>query len=187
MNLYFSKKYNREICELYTGDYYVSKRDDLIMATVLGSCIAVCLFDSQNQIFGMNHFMLPEGRDLNQNARYGTFAMELLINEMMKLKAKRSLLKAKVFGGGNISGGSLGKVAETNIKFILSYLEYEGIPIISQDLGGRTGRKVYFVPPLGDVYIKKLNTVDENNKEEKEYRGRITRLQTFGGNFTLFD
>ena len=113
------------------GEYFVDDEDILIMTT-LGSCIAACLWDRNAQVGGMNHFMLPEGVG-DSGGRYGSYAMELLINEMLKRGATRSTLEAKVFGGGQvISGMNTMNVGERNTSFVLDYLKTERIPVVSQ-------------------------------------------------------
>jgi chemotaxis receptor (MCP) glutamine deamidase CheD len=110
------------------GEYFVFDEDILIMTT-LGSCIAACLWDRETRIGGMNHFMLPEGGgSVSDGGRYGSYAMELLINELIKRGATRSTLEAKVFGGGAvISGMNSMNVGERNTKFVLDYLQTERI------------------------------------------------------------
>ena len=135
-------------------EYFVYHEDILIMTT-LGSCIAACLWDREAKVGGMNHFMLPEG-DAG-SGRYGSYAMELLINEMMKQGATRATMEAKVFGGGQVVDGMTSmNIGERNTAFITDYLKTERIPIVSKDVLGIHARKVCFLPASGKAMVKRL-------------------------------
>ncbi|MBL8814024.1 MAG: hypothetical protein JNM43_27895 [Planctomycetaceae bacterium] len=130
------------------------------LTTLVGSCITVCLYDPVAKIGGMNHFMLPnnanEGRE---SATYGIHAMELLINQMMKLGANRRRLEAKVFGGANVLGrpvpsGSMLNIGERNAHFALKFLETENIPVVAQSIGGTRGRQVHFLTHTGQAFVR---------------------------------
>jgi len=184
-NLYFDRYFDREAVKILPGEYYVTKGDKMIV-TVLGSCVAVCLRDRQG-IGGMNHFLLPndggEGGFLNASARYGVYAMELLINHLLKLGAHRSRLEAKVFGGGNVLKGlTVNNVGQRNAEFVLEYLHNEGIPILAQDLLDEYPRKVYFFPDTGKVMVKKIRAVHNSTilDRESEYRMRVKYAQSSG-------
>ena len=119
--------------------------------TVLGSCIAACIWDGKARTGGMNHFMLPEGED--GSGRYGSYAMELLINEMLKLGARRETMQAKVFGGGQVMAGfTTMNVGERNTKFVLDYLATERIPVVSQDVSGHSSSKSLLLPGHGEGF-----------------------------------
>lgn len=136
-----------------------ASREPAVVRTVLGSCIAVCLRDPAARVGGMNHFMLPASLSgAAVSARYGVHAMELLINECMKLGADRGRLEAKVFGGGHVlkMRESDGNVPQSNIQFALRFLETESIPIIKQDLGGYAAREVYFYTDTGRALLRRL-------------------------------
>jgi chemotaxis protein CheD len=139
------------------GEYYVSN-EDLLILTTLGSCIAVCLWDRHARIGGLNHFMLPEGEDCNGGSgRYGAYAMELLINAMLKRGAARSALEAKVFGGARIIGGASSlNVGQRNTEFALDYLAAERIAVLSKDVQDTCARKVCFLPATGKAMLKRL-------------------------------
>ena len=132
--------------------------EDVLIMTTLGSCIATCLWDRQAKIGGMNHFMLPDnGGGASDSGRYGSFAMELLINEMLKLGASRLTLEAKVFGGGAvISGMNTINVGERNTAFVMDYLKTERIPVVSKDVLEIYPRKVCFLPHSGKAMVKPL-------------------------------
>lgn len=132
------------------GEYATARGTEASISTILGSCVATCLYDEVAQIGGMNHFLLPDGAaagSLN-SARFGVNAMELLINALIKEGAKRSRLKAKVFGGGRMIAG-LSDVGEKNAKFVLGFLRSEAIECTGQSLGGTQARRVEFWPGSG--------------------------------------
>ena len=140
-NLYFDKNFEIEAVKIKPGEYYVTTRD-MALVTVLGSCVAACVYDKTLGLGGMNHFMLPDDRRnggdiLSSSARYGTYAMEIMINELLKGGAKRSNLEAKVFGGGNVLRGfTMTNVGQTNAAFVVDYLRKENIKVVAQDLQG---------------------------------------------------
>ena len=142
-----------------TGEHFVSG-DDIILQTVLGSCISVCLYSDVSPIGGMNHFMLPDGTVsdfVSDSGRYGVYSMELLINDLMKAGVPRASLKAKVFGGGSIQELAGRKpVGEQNISFAFKFLEVEKIPIESHSVGGDIGRKIMFFIRSQCVLLKKI-------------------------------
>ncbi|CAM5794401.1 chemoreceptor glutamine deamidase CheD [Rhizobacter fulvus] len=146
--------FNNDAVKILPCEYFVYHEDILIMTT-LGSCIAACLWDREAKIGGMNHFMLPEG-DAG-SGRYGSYAMELLINEMMKQGATRATMEAKVFGGGQVVDGMTSmNIGERNTAFITDYLKTERIPIVSKDVLGIHARKVCFLPASGKAMVKRL-------------------------------
>ncbi|KQW40515.1 chemoreceptor glutamine deamidase CheD [Rhizobacter sp. Root404] len=146
--------FNNDAVKILPCEYFVYHEDILIMTT-LGSCIAACLWDREAKVGGMNHFMLPEG-DAG-SGRYGSYAMELLINEMMKQGATRATMEAKVFGGGQVVDGMTSmNIGERNTAFITDYLKTERIPIVSKDVLGIHARKVCFLPASGKAMVKRL-------------------------------
>lgn len=186
------------MCELFAGDYKATVEEDLVLSTLLGSCIAVCLLDSYNMVAGMNHFMLPSAVRttnilLEEDARYGVQSMELMINEMMKLGADRKKLKAKVFGGGKVLGNTITGVSDSNIEFAFNFLEMENIPVLAKNVGGDFGRKIYFYPETFDVYVKKIRynkTLEDAAKREREfleYMRKQKRMEAEADNLVLFD
>ena len=178
-NFYYDPGHKIHAVKILPGEYYVSSQDMLIV-TVLGSCVSACIRDPLCNVAEMNHFMLPEGPSdgglASASARYGSFAMELLINQLLKLGARRHALEAKVFGGGNVLRAlSAGNVAERNAEFVLSYLETEKIPVVAQDLGGTQPRKVYQFVKTGRVRVKRLGTMANDTlfERERDYRSRL--------------
>jgi len=151
---FYDAFFKNDAVKILPCEYFVYHEDILIMTT-LGSCIAACLWDREAKIGGMNHFMLPEG-DAG-SGRYGSYAMEVLINEMMKQGATRATMEAKVFGGGQvIEGMNSMNIGERNTAFIVDYLKTERIPIMSKDVLGSHPRKVCFLPASGKAMVKRL-------------------------------
>jgi chemotaxis protein CheD len=149
----------RRLHNIHIGGVCAAARP-LVVRTVLGSCVAVCLRDGRAGVGGMNHFMLPESSCGDAvSARYGVHAMELLINDCMRAGADRGRLEAKVFGGGHVLRvrETDGNVPQRNIQFALEFLAVEGIPIISRDLGGYAAREIYFFTDTGRTMLKRLS------------------------------
>jgi chemotaxis protein CheD len=134
------------------GEYRVSRDPEEVLSTVLGSCVAVCLWDPGGKVGGMNHFLLPAapGQADAKTLRYGAHAMEVLINELLKLGARRRALQAKLFGGANVTE-TLGPIGQANAAFALGYLTDEEIPCIAKSLGGTQARRIVFRPVTGHV------------------------------------
>ena len=158
---FYDAHFKNEAVKILPGEYFVFNEDLLIMTT-LGSCIATCLWDRNARIGGMNHFLLPDNAGgSGDSGRYGSFAMEVLINEMLKMGASRSTLEAKVFGGGAVmSGMSSLNVGERNTSFVLDYLKAERIPVVSKDVLDVYPRKVCFFPHTGKAMVKRLATAN---------------------------
>ncbi|MBS0332549.1 MAG: chemotaxis protein CheD [Proteobacteria bacterium] len=130
------------------GTHQVSRCQDDCMTTVLGSCVAACIYDPQAHVGGMNHFLLAEGGRDDSAMRYGAYAMEVLINDLMKAGARRDRLQAKLFGGAKMFD-ALNDVGASNAAFARRFLADEGIPVVSESLGGRQARRVEFWPATG--------------------------------------
>jgi chemotaxis protein CheD len=153
---FFDAHFKADTVKVLPGEYFVHDEDLLIMTT-LGSCIAACLWDRERRIGGLNHFMLPDGGGAMESGRYGSYAMELLINEMLKRGANRLTLEAKVFGGGAVvSGMNTLNVGERNTAFVMDYLKTERIPVVSKDVLDVYPRKVCFFPASGKAMVKRL-------------------------------
>ncbi|WP_373354316.1 chemotaxis protein CheD [Pseudoroseicyclus sp. CXY001] len=140
-----------QVVTIFQGEYHVSDTPGAIINTLLGSCIAVCLHEPTRRIGGMNHFLLPEGQpSAAPDVKQGAYAMEILINEMVKRGALRSKLTAKVFGAGRITQ-RFSYVSEANIAFVRSFLRAEDIPCLSESVGGDSARRIRFEPYSGDA------------------------------------
>jgi chemotaxis protein CheD len=173
---------NRPFTLIHPGEF-LATADDIVIATVLGSCVAVALRDTERAFGGLNHFMLPGSFDRSdrfgsRSAKYGMHAMELLINDLMKLGARRDRLTAKVFGGASMLGSGadrLNKVPRSNIEFAFEYLATEGIPVVASDVGGTAARKILFYVRDGRVLLKRIsgNLTAAIKLEESGYRSRI--------------
>lgn len=189
-NHYFDRNFDCEAMKLLPGEYYVTD-GRLALVTVLGSCVAACIRDVDSGIGGMNHFMLPDegGKDVvSSSARYGTYAMEILINHLLKSGARRNRLEAKVFGGGAVLASlSSSNVGTRNAEFVLKFLQTEKIPVVAQDLLDCYPRKVYFFPATGRVLVRRLHQTHNDTlvNREKEYRSRLEST-TVSGDIELF-
>ncbi len=190
-NHYFDRNFDIDAAKILPGEYYVTGRD-MLLVTVLGSCVAACIRDPKTGLGGMNHFMLPESGDrndvLSSSMRYGGYAMEVLVNQLVKMGANRARLEAKVFGGGAVLRGfTTVNVGERNSEFVLEYLETERIKVVSQDLMGLYPRKVYYFPASGRVMVRKLKTVHNNTIIEREQiYGQRLKTSTIAGDVELF-
>ena len=170
-----------EVAVILPGEYFVS-REPKVIYTVLGSCISVCLRDPLAGVGGMNHFMLAAPASDNaldrwvDTGRYGSFAMEMLMNEIFKRGGKKERLEAKVFGGGKIYDGTI-DIGAKNAAWALDCLEREGICPLKADVGDLCPRKVYYFTDSGKVLLKKLDRVVANAiaQEEGQYREKLQR------------
>lgn len=183
---YFDAHFKNDAVKVLPGEYWVDSEDMLVMTT-LGSCIAACLWDRQARVGGMNHFMLPEGS--GDCGRYGSYAMELLINEMMKRGATRQTMEAKIFGGGAvISGMNSLNVGERNTQFVTDYLKTERIPIVSKDVLDVYPRKVCFLPASGKAMVKRLAAANPDMlaAQERAAAQKAVPQSTGGGSIDLF-
>lgn len=184
-NRYFDRQFNLEAAKILPGEYFVAG-DNALLVTVLGSCVAACIRDVDSGVGGMNHFMLPDdgGRDtVGTSARYGTYAMEVLINHLLKLGARRNRLEAKVFGGGAVLASlANSNVGARNAEFVLSYLKTEKIPVVAKDLLDSYPRKVYYFPHSGRVLVKKLHRVHNDTlfNRENDYKARLAGSKVEG-------
>ena len=182
---YYDAYFGNDAVKILPGEYFVDDEDILIMTT-LGSCIAVCLWDRVAHLGGMNHFMLPDG-DAG-SGRYGSYAMEVLINEMLKRGATRANLEAKVFGGGQVIDGMTMNIGERNTTFAIDYLKTERIPIVSKDVLGVHPRKVCFLPASGKAMIKRLGAAHAEAlaAQERAAAQRVQPADAAGGTVDLF-
>ena len=185
---YADHHFQYDAVKVLPGEYFVSN-EDIVVMTVLGSCIAACLWDGRARIGGMNHFMLPDGDTGDGSGRYGSFAMELLINEMLKLGARRETMQAKIFGGGQVMAGFTSmNVGERNTQFVQDYLATERIPIVSQDVLDIHPRKVCFFPVTGKALVKRLAHSHPETLAVQERKGNAVTVakSNAGGSVDLF-
>ncbi|MGZ5827134.1 MAG: chemoreceptor glutamine deamidase CheD [Xanthobacteraceae bacterium] len=178
--------------KVFPGEYYVTARDDEVLVTILGSCVSACIRDPHMGIGGMNHFMLAEGEaggwgGHGNSTRYGNFAMEKLLNELLKMGCSRSALEIKVFGGGNVTD-TRNLIGTENSDFVMRYFENEGLKCAAQDLRGPYPRRIQYYPKTGRV-VRRLLAGGESNsiaREETEYARRLTTTKT-SGTIELFE
>ncbi len=184
---FFDPHFQHNAAKVLPGEYFVA-REQLAIMTVLGSCIAACLWDSRMRVGGMNHFMLPDGEAGDSSGRYGSYAMELLINEMMKLGARRETLQAKIFGGGQVMANfTTMNVGERNTRFVQDYLATERIPVVSEDVLDIYPRKVVFFPVTGKAMVKRLaHAHPEAMAQETLGNAASVVRATSGGSVDLF-
>ncbi|MFO0789099.1 MAG: chemotaxis protein CheD [Pirellulales bacterium] len=164
---------------IIVGEVFASETP-AVVSTVLGSCIAACLYDPTKQIGGMNHFMLPVSKREVASAAFGIHAMELLINTIMRLGGDRRRLQAKVFGGANVLAlrGAELQVGQRNVEFVRQFLTDEGIPLTAHRLGGNCGVKLVFETATARALVKPLpnRAIDDTLKQEIEYlREKVAR------------
>lgn len=190
INRYWDKRLGVYAAKILPGQFYVSTTGEMVV-TVLGSCVSACIRDPINGVGGMNHFMLPiqnseknnVNPDLTEAARYGNWAMEYLINEVLKNGGVRKNLEVKLFGGGRVLAGmNQMDVGRKNIDFILHYLDQENIRVAVQDLGGVYPRKVLYFSDTGSVKVRKLKTTRNNvvYERENDYANVINQKPTQG-------
>jgi chemotaxis protein CheD len=189
---FFDSADSNWMVKVFPGEYFVTSKPDEVLVTVLGSCVAACIRDPQRRIGGMNHFMLPHSKGGNwggdmQSTRFGNFAMEKLINELMKAGCSRSSLEIKVFGGGNVTD-TTNAIGTENCRFIMRYLESEGLRCSVQDLGGLLPRRIHYYPETGRVIRRLLGSGESKAvaREETEYVSRLS-TRTMAGEIQLFD
>lgn len=146
------------------GEFHTSDRPEVVFSTVLGSCVSACLWDPARGVGGMNHFLLAKTTDANAagSLRYGVHAMEMLINDLLKKGAKRSDLRAKLFGGADMAA-NLGEIGTKNAQFAKTFLATEEIPCLAESLGGKSARRVLFRPCGG--LARQLIVESESNTE----------------------
>lgn len=138
------------------------------IATLLGSCVAVCLFDPKLRIGGMNHFLLPSSSRSSSDVDVilnGDYSMEVLVNALLNKGAQKSRLVAKAFGGGTIISSIKMAIGERNSSFAKEWLEREGIPLLASDFNGPWSRKVVFVPQTGDAFCRRIASTQANAED----------------------
>lgn len=191
---FFDNTFKAAVVRVLPGEYYASK-DDIMISTLLGSCVAACVYDDVEKVGGLNHFLLPGevwagDNMMSASGRYGMYAMELLINHLMKLGAKRERLKAKVFGGASvIKGMTLSNIGERNVAFILAYLQQENIPICGSSVLDVLPRKVNFFPQTGKVFVRQLADTYQSKvmEDEQRYEGKAKeKADRSGGDIDFF-
>lgn len=175
---YFDPRFGATIITVAPGEHEITSAKDEIVATVLGSCVSVCMRDTQSGVGGLNHFLLPKnnGNDPNAGERYGDTAMEVLINDLLKRGAKRSNFEAKVFGGARVlSGATMLAIGDGNIAFVNEFLNREGIAVVSKDVGGNRSRRIHYQPATGRAWVQHVQATarDPDQQQEMAYLNRL--------------
>jgi chemotaxis protein CheD len=189
INRYWDDRHQMYAAKLLPGEYYVTCERETIV-TVLGSCVSACVRDPVFGIGGMNHFMLPvsqggggswESAGLGASTRFGNFAMEQLINDILKHGGSRRNLEVKLFGGGRILA-QMTDIGMKNIEFMESYIRTEGLKLLAHDLGDIYPRKVYYTPLTGKANVKKLRALHNNTiaVRETEYLDQLVHKPDMG-------
>ena len=196
INRFWDYKNQSIAAKILPGEYYVSSQKEII-ATGLGSCVSACVRDIKHGIGAMNHFLLPlhKGEEWSEKlnvdslaTRYGNFAMEHMINDVLKFGGRKQHLEFKVFGGSKVIS-NLGDVGKSNIHFVLNYLELEGFKVIAKDVGGINPRKVLYYPQTGKVRVKKIQDLHNDTiiKREIDYMHHIDKEESIDGEIEMFD
>jgi chemotaxis protein CheD len=191
-----TSKFGKPLYIIYPGDYFATK-EECVIGTVTGSCVAVCLYDTSRKIGGMCHFIVPgamgtEGIVSDEIARKGVASMEYLMGEIVKVGGDRRYLTAKIFGAGYMGSERVDdqKLTSSNIRFIHEYFTLENIPVARNDLGGNFRRKIYFSPHDEVVYRQILKNNEESSefiRLEKEYIDQEFRNKERTGRVVLFE
>ena len=169
------------------GQFRISNRPDCVLTTLLGSCVAACVWDPVMQLGGMNHFLLPDGGQGSDSGRYGSFAMDLLIGELIKRGANRSTMEAKVFGGGRVLAGMEAlNVGERNAQFVRDYLRAENIPVLAADLNDTCPRKIAYFPTTGRALVRKLQSVSPRIARVEQQYSSALKTKPLEGDIELF-
>ncbi len=187
--IYRDRHFDIDAAKIGPGEYYITQRD-MVIVTVLGSCVSACMRDPVAKVGGMNHFMLPD-RDvdgpLSASARYGAYAMEVLINQLFALGARRERLEAKVFGAARVLPG-MSDIGERNAAFAIDYLKRESIRVVAEDLGSDEPCKIYFFAQTGRVLLKRLKSLRNDTivKRERDYAEKLDKISGAAGSADLF-
>lgn len=170
----FAMPEDHHVIKLFSGDCYVTDKPKSMLVTILGSCISACIRDPQNGIGGMNHFLLPHGehRDIahtQEATRYGAYAMEQLINGIIKLGGSKGRLEVKLFGGGNVIKSNT-LIGHRNVEFVKDFMKKEGLLIAGSDLGGDYPRRIHYFTDTGKVMMRNLQRKEDLAVVEEEKR-----------------
>jgi chemotaxis protein CheD len=192
INRYWDRERGCHAAKILPGEYYVTIRDEAVV-TVLGSCISACIRDCMTGIGGMNHFMLPDTtqkfdcRGVSAATRYGSYAMERMVNDILRNGGRRENLEVKVFGGGRILP-QMTDIGMRNARFVEEYIREEELQLVALDVGDVYPRKVVYMPASGRVYVKKLRSLHNNTIIEREtsYIGSLRRSLPALGAVDLF-
>ncbi|MEL6978882.1 MAG: chemoreceptor glutamine deamidase CheD [Pseudomonadota bacterium] len=181
--VYFDAKIGANATIILPGDHLVTDEKGLALVTLLGSCVAACIRDPGTGVGGLNHFLLPDDKSDGGSGsmRYGTNAMEVLINDILRRGGSKNRLEAKVFGGGNVIESSAKEtVGDRNARFVLDYLRREGVSVAAQDLGGSRARRIFFFPETGRVSVLRLEPASVK-EQEMRLKAKVETKPKAGG------
>ena len=195
INVYFDRLHQCDTAKILPGEYYMTSSDECIV-TVLGSCVSACVRDRVFGIGGMNHFMLPVtheksptwgGSEVDVVTRYGDYAMEHLLNDIISHGGQKKNFEVKIFGGAMVNG-TRSTVGQMNVRFIRQFLKNEGIDVVAEDLGGNHPRKVYYFPRTGRVMMKRITSLHNKTilHREMDYQHHLD-ADNISGDVELFD
>lgn len=196
INRFWDHKHRSVSAKILPGEYYVTTHSEII-STVLGSCVSACVRDTRHGIGAMNHFLLPlhKGEQWSEKltadslaTRYGNYAMEHMINDVLKYGGRKENLEFKVFGGSRILN-QMADIGNSNIRFVLNYLEFEGFKVAAQDVGGINPRKVLYFPKSGKVMVKKIKDLHNDTiiRRETEFMHHFDEPEAVAGEIEFFD
>lgn len=179
-----------KVTTLYSGGYYVTDTPGEMIVTILGSCVAACMHDPIARVGGMNHFLLPDSGstsgNVTESTRYGAFAMEQLINGILKRGGIKSRLEVKIFGGANVINNS-SMIGSKNVAFVQEFLRREGLAISGQDLGQDYPRRLRYYPDTGKVMLLKLKRKEDMAAIAEEERfAKSLKAKPIEGDIELF-
>lgn len=180
----------RRIVKVAPGEHHVTDDPEAAIATVLGSCVSACIRDPVAGVGGLNHFMLPESADgvwgkAAASLRYGNFAMERLVNDILRRGGRRELLEIKLFGGARLGGDRIG-IGERNADFVEAYLRAEGMVPVARDLRGRHARRLVYLPVCGRAFLLELVEQPAESAEAEARFGRRLGAGPPSGTVELF-
>ncbi len=188
---YRDPEFGAMVVKVLPGEHHVSDDREDMLVTVLGSCVSACIRDPAIGVGGMNHFMLPESADgewgnHSASLRYGNFAMEQLINDILKRGGQRGRLEVKLFGGGRVLNNS-NPIGDRNVEFVESYLRVEGLSVAARDLLGEYARRVHYFPVTGKVFVKHLHPTETHTVAGSEASySHVLKSQPVAGSVELF-
>ncbi len=184
---FWMPKRKRVAVKVVAGDYYVSSQDEVI-CTVLGSCVSTCIRDTTIGVGGINHFLLPDADCdiLSSSNRYGVFAMEQLINAIIKYGGQRENFEIKVVGGGNMMAGA-NDIGQRNIAFVQQFLKTEGLAVSALDVGGLQARRIQYIAKTGQLMVQKLKDSNNERTMALELENQRSIQQQTNDDIELFD
>lgn len=183
---YLDPAFQRVSVKVLPGEFYVHDQD-VVITTTLGSCVSACLHDPGAGVGGLNHFMLPDAGDVASGARFGAFAMELLINELIKRGARRGFMEARIFGGGQVMKSLAATlIGDKNVAFAKGFLAQEAIPLRGGDVLDVVPRRICMFPRTGLVLCRRLPAAEGAQYAAQDVRYRSELAKAPAGSVELF-